>query len=78
MTPHNDVPNLGHRPTIMLREQRLIAPALVQFRQSGLGVDGCKSHLRVVDVANGKAWLVPLTGPMVDALADGMVRGAEQ
>ena len=60
-----DVPIIGQRTQVVLREQRIIAPATVEVADGGLTLDNCVAHLRVLDNPNGVMWHVPLTPQMM-------------
>lgn len=68
----NGVPVLGQSARVVIRERRIIAPAVVTIGEGGMDVERCKHHLRVVSIADGIMYYVPITVGMVDDLARGL------
>lgn len=60
--------DLSRHGQVIVTEERIIRPGDVQVEENGLGTPGCDSHLRVVHMASGVVWRVPLTRKMEDAL----------
>ena len=66
--PRPDVPIIGQTGRVMVTDMRVILPNDVQILDGGLLGGPSIAHLRVVNLARGQAWLVPLIEAQLDTL----------